>query len=523
MKRNILILIAALSLASCSDNFMDKTPLDMVSNQTYWNTEKEAVAAAIGCYKSWWSMDNVIYFDCTSDNAYNQYVWEGFQTQATGAATASDTGTDFFSYADITKCNNFLNNISRPVMDEALRKRLTAEVRFIRAWHYFIKVTLYGDVPLVTEVLRLEDSNVPRTPKADVIKFVLNELTTAAADLPESYTGNDVGRITKGAALSLKARMEIFDGKYTECAATCGQIMTLGYSLFPDYKGLFKIANEGNKEVILDVQYIENLYPNEVLGVLPSNSAGGYSSIDPTQSLVDAYECTDGKTIAESPLYDSTQPYKNRDPRLDLSIVRPGSSYNGGYYDPIDAENPTGDYYDSGNNCSRTGYTGRKYVDDLTDYSDMWNTGMNAIVIRYAEVLLMYAESKIELNSIDASVYDAIDQIRARAGMPAVDQSVYNTQTKLRELVRRERRVELALEGLRWFDICRWKIGADVMPGKVYGALEGTVSQTDGTLSLTNKRIEVETRTFDPATNYLWPIPQKVIDATPKITQNPNY
>lgn len=531
MKKYNLIIIALLFLSSCSEDFLNKNPLDKIANETFWNNEKDAIAAAAGCYNNWWSMDNLVYFDCASDNAYNPYPWEGFQIQATGYASPGDVGVDLWKgspgspprgYQLITKCNNFLDNISRPVMKESLRKRLTAEVRFLRSWQYYILVTLYGDVPLVTKVLSIAEANVARTPKAEVIKFVVDELTAAAADLPDSYTTNDVGRITKGAALSLKARMLIFDGKYAECATTCSQVMGLGYALFPDYKGLFKTANEGNEEVILDVQYIESLYENGILGVLPPSSSSGWSSINPTQSLVDSYECTDGKTITESTLYDPTQPYKNRDPRLDLSILRPGSLYEGSYYDPIDVANKTGDYY-APYGGSKTGYNVRKYVDEIKDYKDIWATGMNAIVIRYAEVLLMYAESKIEANSIDASVYDAIDLVRLRAGMPAVDQTVYNNQTKLRELVRRERRVELALEGLRWFDICRWKIGDQVMNAKVYGALEGTVSQVDGTLILTDKRIEVETRVFDPAKNYLWPIPQSVIDATPALTQNPNY
>lgn len=135
----------------------------------------------------------------------------------------------------------------------------------------------------------------------------------------------------------------------------------------------------------------------------------------------------------------------------------------------------------------------------------------------------MYAESKIEQNQIDASVYDALNAVRTRAGMPEVDQSIYNSQAKMRDLVRRERRVELAMEGLRWFDICRWKIGEEVMPGQVYGALLGTVDPETGALNLTDERIKVEVRLFDPAKNYLWPIPQSVIDATPAIVQNPGY
>ncbi len=467
-------------------------------------------------------MDEVVYFDCASDNAYNPFPWENWQVQATGYATANEFGQNYMRYDKITRCNNFLANIDRPEMSEELRTRLTSEVRFLRAWHYFLKVTLYGDVPLVKEVLDIKNSNLPRTPKAEVEQFILDELTEIAPTLPDKYRGGDVGRVTKGAALTLRARMEIFKGDYAACAATCEQIMKLGYSLFQDYKGLFKIANVNNEEVIMDVQYVENLAKNSILGVMPPASVGGWSSINPTQALVDTYECMDGKTIKESTNYNPKDPYKDRDPRLAATIIYPGCLYEGSYFNWIDIKDPTGDYY-APYGRSKTGYHPRKYIDNLSDYADMWNTGMNAIVMRYAEVLLMYAESKIELSQIDESVYKALNDIRKRAGMLEVDRTVYNNQAKMRELVRRERRVELAMEGLRWFDICRWRIAEEVMPGQVYGALLGTVDAGTGALNLTDERIKVEIRLFDPAKNYLWPIPQSVIDATPAIEQNPGY
>ena len=467
-------------------------------------------------------MDEVVYFDCASDNAYNPFPWENWQVQATGYATANEFGQNYMRYDKITRCNNFLANIDRPEMSEELRTRLTSEVRFLRAWHYFLKVTLYGDVPLVKEVLDIKNSNLPRTPKAEVEQFILDELTEIAPTLPDKYRGSDVGWVTKGAALTLRARMEIFKGDYAACAATCEQIMKLGYSLFQDYKGLFKIANVNNEEVIMDVQYVENLAKNSILGVMPPASVGGWSSINPTQALVDTYECMDGKTIKESTNYNPKDPYKDRDPRLAATIIYPGCLYEGSYFNSIDIKDPTGDYY-APYGRSKTGYHPRKYIDNLSDYADMWNTGMNAIVMRYAEVLLMYAESKIELGQIDESVYKALNDIRKRAGMLEVDRTVYNNQAKMRELVRRERRVELAMEGLRWFDICRWRIAEEVMPGQVYGALLGTVDAGTGALNLTDERIKVEIRLFDPAKNYLWPIPQSVIDATPAIEQNPGY
>ena len=422
----------------------------------------------------------------------------------------------------MVRYNNFLENIHRPEMDDALRARLTAEVRFLRAWDYFWKVLFYGDVPLVKEVLPITDANKPRNPKEEVIQFILDELTEITPQLEIKYTGNDVGRVTRGAALTLKARMLLYNNQYADCLKACEEIMKLGYSLFPNYRGLFRISNKNNQEIIMDVQYVENLYSNGTLGILPPASCGGWCSINPTQSLVDIYECIDGKTIEESPLYDPDQPYQNRDPRLSASILCPGDLYEGKYYDPIDQNDPNGDYY-APYGRSKTGYLVRKYVDDLSDYADMWNTAMNAIVMRYAEVLLMYAECKVELGEIDASVYDVLNELRSRAGMCEVDKTVYITQAKMRELVRRERRVELALEGLRWFDVCRWKIGEEVMPGQVYGCRLGTVDPVTGKLALTKERIKTEVRIFDPAKHYLWPIPQTTIDAASEIKQNPGY
>lgn len=522
MKNIIYCLLGVALLSGCNGDFLERNPLDQPSNEGFWNTEKDAVAAAVGCYDGWFSMTEVISLDCASDNAHDPFPWEGWSVQASGYATPSDPGTSYFGYDKMVRYNNFLENIHRPVMDETLRTRLTAEVRFLRAWDYFWKVVFYGDIPLVEKVLSIKEANRPRDPKEKVIGFILDELTEIAPQLDVTYTGSDVGRVTRGAALTLKARMLLFDHQYEACLHTCEEIMKLGYSLFPDYRGLFRIANKNNPEIILDVQYVENLYENGTLGILPPASSGGWCSINPTQSLVDAYECTDGKTIAESPLYDPDQPYRNRDPRLSASVLCPGDLYEGKYYDPIDPADPYGDYY-APYGRSKTGYLVRKYVDNLSDYTDMWNTSMNAIVMRYAEVLLMYAECKVELNQIDASVYEALDLIRSRAGIREVDKTTYAGQPEMRELVRRERRVELALEGLRWFDICRWRIGGEVMPGQVYGCRLGKVDPETGALELTNERITTEVRIFDPAKNYLWPIPQSTIDAASEIKQNPGY
>ncbi|MDE1193352.1 MAG: RagB/SusD family nutrient uptake outer membrane protein [Arachidicoccus sp.] len=383
---------------------------------------------------------------------------------------------------------------------------------------------LYGDAVFdTTTVTTTEANTATRTPKADIIKFELSELAAAAQDLPTSYPAAQLGHITKGAALALKMRIELFEADYTDCVADAQQVMQLGYALYPSYSGLFRIGNEGSSEDILDVQYMENTHPNGTLGVMLPNSIGGWSSIDPLQALVDNYEMANGKPITDaSSGYDPNHPYDNRDPRLKETILVPGGAYADSSftdYDPLDAS--SNDYY-SGNNSSRTGYEVLKFTSYQKDFDNIWNTGLDMMLIRYAEVLLSYAEAKIELGQIDATVYNAIDQVRVRAGLPKTDQTVYNSQSTLRTLVRRERRSEFAMEGLRWFDVQRWQIAPQVMTGQVYGARTGTVSST-GQVTFTGSNIPVETRLFDPTKNYLWPIPQAQRNIDKNLTQNPGY
>jgi hypothetical protein len=208
----------------------------------------------------------------------------------------------------------------------------------------------------------------------------------------------------------------------------------------------------------------------------------------------------------------------NRDPRLLQTVIVPGAEYAGIIFNPMDPNSL--DYWPTYN---YTGYVGRKYIHYKSDYSDLYAAGLNIPLIRYAEVLLTYAEAKIELNQIDNSVYDAIDKVRVRAGMPAVDQTKYTTQTQMRELVRRERRVELAMEGLRWYDIQRWKIGEEVMNGTVYGLRLSNIDAAGNVTYTSTEHAKIEDRVFNGAKNYLWPVPQSQLDLGKKLVQNPGY
>jgi hypothetical protein len=535
MKRIYIFLTIGFLSIACEDK-LDLAPLDAYSNSSLWKSASDAEAALTGCYASWdWEYYNSFEADDSfTDDGYNQFHWTGQEPFVSGLATPSNPGVSYYNYERIMRCNWFLANVDQvpaSSLDDALRARMKGEARFLRAYVYFLLSQHYGAVPFILEpISTAEANNLIKTPKDEITEFILEELAEIAADLPLSYSGGNIGRITRGAALALKARVELFNEKYTECIATCEQLMStpFNYELYPNYGNLFRpqyVDAADNHEVIWDIQHLKNYFQFGFVSLVP-NSYGGWSQFTPTQALVDAFETINGKTIDQDPSYDPLQPYNNRDPRLDATIIRPGSLYMGKYFDPLNPDSPDAT---PKNNASKTGYNIRKYIANLDDYNNtdygvnFNNTGASIIVFRYAEILLTYAEAKIEANSIDASVYDAINKVRDRAGLPDALQADYPSQSSLRTLVRRERRVELACEGLRYYDIQRWRIGADVIKD-VYGAPTGSVDPNTGELTLNpNSNIFVKTRTFDEK-YYLFPIPQTEINLNKKLNpNNPGY
>lgn len=535
--KNITIALSVASmLFSCQK--LDQEPLDAYNADNFWKTEAEADFAVNGLYSgttnsdgkmeegtAWENGTQIFYMDCTSDNSNNDFVHEGYQALGNGTATPTNAGNASarYSYEHIRRANYILENIDKAPMAEDKRKRLIAEVRVIRAYRYFDMATLFGAVPIITKTLAKEDAYLPANTQKEVFDFVEKELKEAAADLSFAKGG---ARMSKGAALGLLARCYAFQKRHQDVINTTQEIISSGgYKLFTDYAGLFEQANENNSEVIMNIEYVANDQPYTMLGIMLPNSMGGWGSIVPTQSLVDAYETADGQTINESKSYNPASPYEKRDARLGATIVYPGARYNDKYFDPL---NPASkDYPSSADNASNTGYNYKKYIQNPKNFSDLWNVGTNIIVMRYAEVLLLNAEAKIELGKIDNSIYENIDLVRERAKMPKVDQAAYANQGKLRELVRREFRVELAGEGRRRFDIIRWGIAKDVMNGPVYGGLsKGSVDPATGKVtynSLTD-HFFVENRKFTVDKNELWPIPQKVIDNSKgTLKQNTGY
>lgn len=498
--RSIILVVSLLVIASgCNEESLDIDSADQYSIETFWKTEEHASAGLSGCYESlrnFYGGNWVYETDLITPNGWGYNENGGVGPLARGVHTTTDgliASKWNQAYQGVGRTNTFLDRIGGINMNEALKTRMAGEAKFLRALFYFNLVNYFGGVPLILETPDAEKhSNLPRNERAEVVAQILTDLDEAIAVLPPTYAAKDIGRATVGAALALKARMLLYDSNWAGAAQAAKQVMDLGvYSLFPNYRDLFKRQNEHNSEVIFNVEFLAPRFTNnfdQPIYILNTPA--------PLKDLVDAYLMKDGLSIAESPLFNSSAPYENRDPRLHQTIAVIGYKYNGKIVQLSDVVN--------------TGFGMKKW----TSFADEINTAiippsteLNPILIRYAEVLLTYAEAQNEAVGPDASVYNAINAVRARASvnMPPVEPGL--TKEEMREVIRLERRIEHAFEGLYYADIRRWKTAEVVNNGPIYNYQGNPIT----------------VRTFDKARDYLWPIPYVEIQENKELEQNPNY
>lgn len=523
-KSNLYILcISMLTLVINGCSKLETEPTDRIISKAYWKTEEDAIKAVNGIYSTIRASD-YIYYDAASDIAYNQITSQRAHLLGNGSQNAElmtwSENKWRSSYGTIQRVNTLLENIDRiENIDENLKSRLIAEAKFIRSMTYSDMSFLWGDVPLVTTTLDIKTGNVSRTPKDEVVDFVIEELKSIQSDLPEKYDNDNTGRVTKGAAKAMLMRTYLRANRYEEAKVVAKEIMDMGiYKLYPNYEDLFKYAGQNSGEIIFDKQYIPTTYNNGLSNWLSPRSSFGGSYIVPLKDLVDSYEMINGSNINDPESgYDPYHPYINRDPRLESTVWTSGDTlYTGEVFKPYPNQDPVGtDAVDNGSQyTSPTGFNFNKYVNPEDLKQNNSNSSNNIILIRYAEVLLSYAEAKVETNDIDASVYQAINDVRQRVGMPSIAQG--RSQGELRNIVRHERKVEFPLEGLRYFDVRRWGIAEKVIPGQTYGF---TYLNESGKLDT----IKAEYRKFNPARDHLWPIPQRELNVNPNLTQNPEY
>ena len=563
-KKIVISLLGGLVfLTACHD--LDLNPLSYGSTGNWYSDETEIKMAVNELYRNvFWPLDEEGNADWSDDQIYRENLTE-FQTATLTGQTGTVTNLWSNQYKVISRSNGVILNAQRAIdngASESAINQLVAEAHFHRASAYAKLSSKFGDVPLVENDVDIETGlTMGRTNLATVKQFVYDEYDQAIAVLPVSCSGEQ--RATKGAALAMKARYALYMGDYDIVADATKQVMDLGvYAMHPDYYDLFLQGTKTSTEFIFVVpRSIEYGEFQSIRAFIPRNS-GGWISLTPTWDLFAAYVCTDGLPIDESPLFDPHDPFKNRDPRLSMTIIPFGEPFLGIEYNPHPEALQVMNY----NTGQMITNNDTRAVAQYASYNGLvWKKGMDAsclenafriepvkIIMRYADVLLMYAEAKIELNQIDQSVLDAINQVRARAyGVDYTNTSAYpavttTNQSELRTILRTERRMEFPREGLRYMDLMRWRLMDKVMTKKVYMMLypsslliEQVVNQgnwfwpfapeidENGLADFTameaaGKIAVLATKNWDDR-QYLWPIPTTEIQINPNMKQNPGY
>ncbi|KAA0992073.1 RagB/SusD family nutrient uptake outer membrane protein [Dyadobacter aurulentus] len=479
--RPYIFLAATALLTSCSDSFLELAPISTPTSDNFYKTADDFRNALNGGYAGLQAGglagNSYIFGEIASDNTV---------AVASGSVTDQDEFDRFYirttnpfisgrwndAYNVIARYNTILVRIGGVTMDENLKNRYIAETKFLRAVVYFTLVQTFGDVPLILEPVANPDEGYSfgRAPKAEVYAQIEKDLTEAEAVLPTTYAAADLGRATKGAAKAYLGKVYLTQRKFAPAAAKLKEVIDLGvYTLLPYYADVFRVANKNNKESVFDVQYKSggagegNSWPNSFA---PQNSGnaviafGGDGNNQPTLDIINAYEAGDL--------------------RKDVSVA---ASYTNAAGQVIP------DRFI------------KKYYDVPVAKGD---NGNNIPLIRYADVLLMYAEALNEsAYQANGDAFTYLNMVRTRAGLPNKTGANAPTQQALRLAIEQERRVELAFEGHRWFDLVRTNRAIPVLNSK------------KEQIRLVNELTEK---------NLVFPIPQSQIDINrDKIQQNPGY
>ncbi|MBV5283530.1 MAG: RagB/SusD family nutrient uptake outer membrane protein [Paludibacter sp.] len=564
MKKYIFPIIGLIVFASCSN--LDLNPLAYGSSETWYSTASEIDMSLNGLYKD-------AFIGNDNDEWTDDFMYRNSLTEFTSATVNGLSGnvTTLWnnSYKAITRANTVLAGIDRASsITPTTSKKYKGEARFIRAYEYSRLIAHFGDVPYYENVLKLEDAfSMGKTSKAEILKSIYNDFDSAAAYLPKVYSTKENKRATQGAAYAMKARIALYMGDYATASVAAKACMdiaaTAGYDLHTDYSNLFLSSTKNSKETIFAIprSVVLKVTLGGIQDYIP-RLAGGWGAKHPSWDLLCSYLCTDGLPIDESPLFNPRNPFKNRDPRCTASIVEFQSPHLGYIYNPhpdsLKVLNLSTNKYVTNNdnraNAQYASFNGlllKKGIDGDC-LLNSWQIEPDKIIIRYADVLLIYAEAKIELNEIDQSVRDAMNKVRARAykvaytntaAYPAITAT---TQVGLRKILRAERHMEFSFEGLRYMDLIRWKIADKVLNNPNYGMLDPADLRTKvvktglwffpQTPAIDDNGIAdfkpmadagliklITVRAFDATKQYSWPIPTKEVQINSNLTQNPNY
>jgi len=549
---NKVIIISCLILlivGSCkNDNFLSVAPKGKLTNQVTFSSSTNADLFVNDIYNQLPNEKNDYnQTDSYTDNDWTKATHTGANTVRNGSISAANVPTGpggmwnwEQNYKAIRKCNVFLQQVKlySANFTAAYIAQRSAEVTFLRAYFYSQLFTNYGGVPIITDPLDATNGDnifIARSTIAQTLAFIEADCDAAAAVLPASL--DKTGRPTKGAALALKGWVELFAASplvnttndlapWAKAAATNLQVMNMGvYSLYPNYTAQFLSPANFNNETIFARGYAPPSNGSKAEGQLGPVVVKGvvqcWGNYQPTQSLIDDYSMANGLPITDPASgYDPSNPYLNREPRFYSSVVYDGSPWQGDIITTrIGGNNPINN--GTGGDISTTGYYGKKLLDESIQGQTSLGTSpssANWIIFRYGEVLLNYAEAQNEAVGPDPSVYAALKLIRTRAGLPNFPDGL--SQSAMRTDIRRERRIELSFEEMRWYDIRRWVIATGptgVLNTPQFGM---KIVYTGGVPSYTPTKIF--TNIFKDYNNWM-PIPQTDLGKNPKLVQNPGY
>ena len=548
---------AALMLTSCNDSFLERIPHDALTDANYWQTETHLSSVANTFTSSLSGKDWLNKTEIMADSA-PWSVTTAWRTIGGGYFTSDASQINSVwsaAYTGIGRTNYFLNNYQRATgVKEEVRERYAAEAYFYRAYNYWILTSLFGDVPLITSELNVESPDVfrGRDARKDVIDRITKDLEDHYKALPEYVAAgsSDFGRVSQCAALALLSRIYLYNGRYEDAVSACERAMSSTYyKLYStghpdvDYVNLFNYTgrasrNPANKETLIAFVYNYDLGESSRTSHNLSRECwvpNDYARFTPTASMIECYLTKDGKIWDPNSATSYEDVFKDRDPRMTQSILAPGTKWEGGESGDMLSTDKTVFTYpkfdNSKDGCmSYTGYYMRKYVEPST-VKDVGHDDNDIVLIRYAEVLLNYAEAKEQLGTLTQSDIDkTINLLRDRVGMVHLKLSEIPAGSDIRTEIRRERRVELFFEGHRYFDIIRWKqgeiLGEDLLgvrkdyldPARLKEGIIGNLKWK--TVNGKEYLVLESGRTFDPEKNYLLPVPFTQMQLNPQLAPN---
>ena len=510
----LIALLLVVPFAGCKKDLLDQQPTSQLSTTVLWKQPSDADLILAGCYSTLLANTSGFGVDQFLPYAWDSYSDDIFDTNGFAGQTALNNGinattsrfvndTYINAYKAIAYINYFLANVDKVLTGDQL-KQYKAEAYFLRGFYYFLLAQTYGNVIITTnDYIGSGDYTEPKekSPRSEVMKQVDSDLDLAIAGLPDVAYGS--GRAVKGTAQGYKVRALLVEKKYQEAAALASAIIGSNkFSLNQDYSANFyKPGQNSSPEIMFSVKFgqpnVSHPGPASLTSQLLTNR-----NFQATQDLINEYEMANGRFVNEAGSgYDPAKPAENRDPRLRRTFFFAGDTKAQGwpFTGSKSVAKPGDDFWIVGF------YLIKKWVDpSLIDPTFPVRDETDLVLLRFADVRLMYAEAQNEAVGPDAAVYQQVNDVRARVSMPPLPAGL--SQAQMRDRIRHERRVELAVEGLRYFDLRRWGIAIQKLNGFVQNPV------------FPNVKTKYEEK-YD-----FWPIPQTEIDRNATaLTQNPGY